>query len=206
MEKPLSHNHFKVLDVVAASPKNQRLIATKTGLSLGVVNLILKRLVRTGYIRVKNLDGRRLAYLLTPKGMYEITTRSCHYIQRTLSTYTQLRDLITQLVQELVNKAATHFIVLGENEISDLLCLTLSRYNAKNIKWEVCKSPDPSRPIPEGVVYLDCSYGGEYGHIGISVIEKLLASSNGASSSGISPFFKDQLEKGSDTHAYSGKT
>ncbi len=86
-----NYAYLKVLDAVAVSPNNQRSIAKHADLSLGMVNLILKRFIQMGYIRIKNLNGRRLNYLLTPKGMYEKSRQSCHYIQRILSAFTELR-------------------------------------------------------------------------------------------------------------------
>lgn len=175
MEASLGPAYLKVLDAVVACPKNQRAIAKRAGLSLGMVNLILNRLIETGYIRIKNLSGSRLSYLLTPKGIYEKTKTSYQYIQRTLSTYTKLRDVVSVFIEGLIDEGHTQFVVLGQSEISDLLCLAFSQYDQKKIEWKLCKNPGELDLIPNnGTVLLDCSYQEEYGHVGVSVIEKLL--------------------------------
>jgi len=44
----------------------QRKISSNTGLSLGAVNLLLKKMVRKGLIKVEKLNARTVRYILTP--------------------------------------------------------------------------------------------------------------------------------------------
>ncbi len=175
---PLDYTYLKVLEAVAVSPNNQRSIAKRAGLSLGMVNLVLKRLIQMGYIRIKNLNGKRLSYLLTPAGVYEKTKQSCHYIQRILSAFTKLSDAVTTLIDEFILNGYTHFIILGKSEIGDLVSLLLSKNKANSITWEARSGLEDNLPQPEslprGTLLLDCSYKGAYSDLGVAVIEKLV--------------------------------
>ena len=56
---------------------SQREIARKLEISLGLVNAFVKRIVRKGYFKVSTILGRRVRYLLTPKGIVENSRLLC---------------------------------------------------------------------------------------------------------------------------------
>ena len=49
----------------------QRNISKRTGLSLGAVNLLMKKMVRKGLVKVEKLSARTMRYILTTRGMQE---------------------------------------------------------------------------------------------------------------------------------------
>ena len=49
----------------------QRHISARTGLSLGSVNLLLKKMVRKGLVKIERLNKRTVRYILTPQGIKE---------------------------------------------------------------------------------------------------------------------------------------
>ncbi len=70
MSAPSSTKSLEVLKLLAeTSDLSQRDIALRSGASLGMVNLVLRRLVRTGYIKIVNMDRRKVRYILTAKGL-----------------------------------------------------------------------------------------------------------------------------------------
>ena len=50
---------------------DQRTLATRTGISLGMTNIIIKKLIKKGYIKAKQLNQKKIQYILTPKGFTE---------------------------------------------------------------------------------------------------------------------------------------
>ena len=48
---------------------SQRELSHKFGIALGVTNACLKRMVRKGWVRIRDLNPRKIGYYLTPKGM-----------------------------------------------------------------------------------------------------------------------------------------
>ena len=68
---------LKILDLITEAPRlSQRDIASQSGLSLGLVNLTLKRLLQTGHIKVSNLNKKKVEYIVTPKGFFEKANHS----------------------------------------------------------------------------------------------------------------------------------
>ena len=50
---------------------SQREIAERVGLSAGTVNLLIKKMVKKGFIKLERINGRTLRYILTPQGIAE---------------------------------------------------------------------------------------------------------------------------------------
>ena len=61
---------LRILDVVAADRAvTQRSLARDLGIALGLTNLLIKRLVRKGWMRVTHISPNRVRYLITPAGI-----------------------------------------------------------------------------------------------------------------------------------------
>ncbi len=85
---------------------SQRQIAIKTGLSVGTVNLLLKKMVRKGLVKLEKVNGRTLRYILTPGGMVEKTRLAYQYLK---ASYEQIIK-ISRTLNEVI---ATHQVVHG---------------------------------------------------------------------------------------------
>ncbi len=99
----------------------QRKISRRLGLSLGITNLILKRLASKGYIKVKGLNRRKVQYIITPKGFTEKTKKSYRYFLKTIHSLREMKKKIQQLILVECKKGETHFIILGEGELADIV-------------------------------------------------------------------------------------
>ena len=76
---------------------SQRKIASGTGLSLATVNILLKRMIKRGLIKIEQLDRRSLRYMLTPKGLAEKSRLTYDYV---VYSYRLINRLIS-IVQSL---------------------------------------------------------------------------------------------------------
>ena len=73
----VNNNELKVMDEISREKSlTQRDLSRKTRLSLGAVNLILKRLIGRGAVKSKELNAKKIEYLLTPKGLSEKAKKS----------------------------------------------------------------------------------------------------------------------------------
>lgn len=83
------------------SNSSQRLIAQKTGLSVGKVNYCLKALIETGFIKVHNFgnSNRKLnyVYILTPQGIKEKAAVTKKFILKKKQEYDKLNSYINKV-------------------------------------------------------------------------------------------------------------
>lgn len=92
------------IDLIHAIQKDgnasQRQIAKKTGLSIGKVNYIIKALIDTGLVKIKNFtnSNRKLdyVYILTPKGIAEKTRITKNFIIKKKQEYDKLNSYLNE--------------------------------------------------------------------------------------------------------------
>jgi len=78
-------------EVETGNGTSQRWLARRAGMALGLTNVILKTLVRSGWVSVTRLDGR-LRYLITPEGLAEKSRLCATYYAYTTRLYAEARD------------------------------------------------------------------------------------------------------------------
>jgi len=119
----LSQNELALLEALDAAATNeqsptQRKLAKLAGLSLGMTNLLLKRMVKMGYVKVSTLNGRTLRYILTSDGMREKMRKSYSYVARSINYYFQVKEEILRHTRGLQPGATV--VVQGNNELARL--------------------------------------------------------------------------------------
>lgn len=125
-----NESEFIIIDILNENNKlTQRGIAHKAGISLGLTNIIIKRLVKKGFIKIKNMNKRKILYHLTPKAIIEKSYRAYNYFERTVKDIVKMRDKIQK---EIINKNKINsrpVVIVGNNEISEI-----ARWAAQELK------------------------------------------------------------------------
>jgi len=120
----LTSSELAVLDSLHDCPKSsrsQREIARRTGFSVGLINAVIKRLVRTGYIKTGHLNRRSIEYILTPEGFAEKTRKSYRYVMNTVRNYRSIQLKLEDLLVKLCEEGAREFHLHGEGELAELV-------------------------------------------------------------------------------------
>lgn len=131
----ITEKELKVIDEVSKNNHlTQREISRKVGISLGMANLILKRLARRGYIKVKGLNRRSLQYMLTPKGLAEKTEKSYRFLLMTINSLKKIKRKVQELVLEEYSRGQREFVILGKGELADLVEISLRDLDERKLK------------------------------------------------------------------------
>ena len=133
----ITEKEYRVIDEVSKNNRlTQREVSRKVGISLGMANLILKRLARRGYIKVKGLNRRGLEYVLTPKGFAQKTEKSYRYFLTTINLLKKTKRKVQELVSEEYSRGQRKFIILGKGELADLIEISLRDLDKRNLKFK----------------------------------------------------------------------
>lgn len=111
-------------------PITQRALAQRLGVALGLTNLYLKRLARKGFIKitefpVKPAAGKRLRYVLTPKGLMEKSRLTYDYMAYSLGIYRRTRETLRETLSHLPGDGAKRVVLYGVGEAAELAYVTL---------------------------------------------------------------------------------
>jgi DNA-binding MarR family transcriptional regulator len=90
------HTHRLLSEIEAGTHVSQRSLARNLGIALGLTNLLLRRLVRKGWIRMVHIRPNRVSYLLTPTGIAEKARMSRAYLERSVKFYAEARTRISE--------------------------------------------------------------------------------------------------------------
>ena len=118
----LAEKEFLLIQEISRQPlRTQRDLSQSVGLSLGMTNLLIKRLSRKGLIKITQLDWKRTQYLLTLQGVVEKTRKSYDYALYTIRLFRQIEDNVTAVLKREHKSGRRGFHLVAQDELRQLL-------------------------------------------------------------------------------------
>src|SRR3989338_6062612 len=126
----LNEREFELVNIIGAKlGENQRDLSQRLELSLGMTNMLIRRLISKGYIRIRQLNPRKVEYILTPKGFGEKLRKSVKYTLKTVHSMGLIRDRVKGIMKGLYEQGEREFIILGKSDFALLIELALRELN-----------------------------------------------------------------------------
>jgi hypothetical protein len=119
-------------------PLTQRALAQRLGVALGLTNLYLKRLAGKGFIKIREFPvkpyaGKRLRYVLTPKGVGEKARLTYEYMGHSLNLFRRTRDNLREAMGHLGDNGMKRIALCGVGEAAELAYLTLKEFGLEPV-------------------------------------------------------------------------
>lgn len=115
----------RLLDAVAATDgKGQRSLAREAGVSLGLANAYLRRCMRKGWIKVRQVPARRYLYYLTPHGFAEKARLTAEYLTSSLDLFRQARQQCDRLLDAAEAAGVRRVVLLGAGDLAEIATLS----------------------------------------------------------------------------------
>jgi len=122
-----AHDHYEheILTAIGGGRSvSQRSLAQSLGIALGLTNLLVRRLVRKGWVRVTRIRPNRVRYFLTPAGAAEKARLSRLYLQDAIRFYATARDRISESLAN-AGGPSTKIVFYGTGEIAEIAYVCL---------------------------------------------------------------------------------
>lgn len=103
----------------------QRDLSKKLNISLGLVNLFIKRLGKKGYFKIKAIPKNRIKYILTPKGAAEKSRLTYKYIQFSFDFYKKTRKELQKLLNDLMDQGVEQIVFWGASDLAEIAYISL---------------------------------------------------------------------------------
>jgi len=85
----------QILQAIASGERiTQRSLSSDIGVALGLTNLLIRRLVAKGYVKIGGLGTRHIRYLMTTAGWEALGHATRQSLENTVHLYTQTREQI----------------------------------------------------------------------------------------------------------------
>jgi DNA-binding MarR family transcriptional regulator len=112
------------LDVLTAVERgetvSQLVLSRRVGVAVGLVNALLKRAVRKGFVKIRNAPARRYVYYLTPKGFAEKSRLVSEYIEWSLTFFRQAREQYAELFERAHKVGFEKVAIAGQGELAEI--------------------------------------------------------------------------------------
>lgn len=109
--------------VEAQETLTQRHLARELGVALGLANALVKRCVRKGLIKVREVPAGRYSYYLTPKGFAEKSRLTAEYLSISLSFFRRARSEAAELFAEAHARGWDRVVLAGAGDLAEIASL-----------------------------------------------------------------------------------
>lgn len=113
-----------VLTSVDDGATSQRHIAAELGVALGLVNAYLKRCVKKGLVKVREVPSRRYAYYLTPYGFSEKSRLTMEYLSSSFSFFRQAKADCADVFAAAQSRNFQNLVLLGRSDLAEVAILS----------------------------------------------------------------------------------
>ena len=182
MAIPEHEQDRQILQAIAASDRvTQRSLSGELGVALGLTNLLIRRVVNKGYVRVARMGTRHVRYLMTPAGWEALAKATRLSMANTVHLYSQTREQIraslTALSEQCVPDAQgeKRVVFYGAGDVAEIAYVSLQstdlmlvgvvddRRRGKFFDVEIC---DPER------LTADALNGVTYSHVIVASVRQ----------------------------------
>ena len=116
----------------AEKTPTQRELANQTGMSLGMVNNLIKKCARKGLLKIEKASGRHIKYNLTPQGLKKISERSLNYIKRSYQAIKVLTSTLLEQVEIDLEAERDIYLYGAKDEVYELIRTILDDNNIEH--------------------------------------------------------------------------
>jgi DNA-binding MarR family transcriptional regulator len=123
--EPGAEHALRILEHIEHDPEvTQAHLAAQLGVAVGSVNWYLKRLIAKGFVKVTQLQRRRLRYLITPQGIGEKARLTLSFMEVSLQVYRRIRSQSRALLAQVRTRGYQRVRVLGDGDVAEIIRLT----------------------------------------------------------------------------------
>ena len=112
----------------------QRDLASRSGLSLGMTNSLLRRLAERGLVKLTRLSPKSMRYALTPEGLGEVVRRTSGYFRRAARHVDKYRAQIEAFIIEAKRAGASTLVLAGTSDLDFLIEFVCERHGVAFVK------------------------------------------------------------------------
>jgi DNA-binding MarR family transcriptional regulator len=132
-------NELTVLKVISEAETGgtrltQRELAGRACVSLGMVNILLRRLAERGWVKLTRLSSKSVRYALTPAGIGELAQRTAGYFNRASRSAERYRDRLEVFALNAKRSGAITIVLFGMSEVEFLLAYICERHDIVLVK------------------------------------------------------------------------
>jgi len=125
-----------------ARPVRQRDLARIVGISLGMTNVILRKLAQKGWVIVRRINSRNIQYAVTTEGIDEISRRGYKFFKRTVRNVVYYKDALERFLLSAKAKNFHAIVLVGKSDFDFVLSFLCQKHKLEFIQSETSARDD----------------------------------------------------------------
>ena len=102
---------------------SQRSLALRLGIAVGLTNAYLKRCVRKGWVKVRQIPAPRYAYYLTPAGFTEKSRLVAEYLTSSFGFFRRARAQCVEALRHCEARGWRRVALVGDGDLAEIATL-----------------------------------------------------------------------------------
>ena len=121
------YKEYMILDLIEKNKDiTQRELATHLGVAVSMVNLLLDRIEKEGFIKRKKYTSKTVEYILTKKGIERRKLLNIWYLKSSQDIYMSAKDNILVFIHQIILKRYKKILLYGSGEVAEILIRVLN--------------------------------------------------------------------------------
>ena len=138
---------LEVLETIHSASENgetmvQRDIAHVVGVSVGMTNAIMKRLVKKGLITIRKVNNRNIHYAVSPEGVRALSQKSYRYFRRTIKNVVYYKEKIGSILEEVRERGYGRVVLAGRSDLDFIVEHFCFKYGLEFCRAKADKADD----------------------------------------------------------------
>lgn len=131
----MDFNELNMLEVIHRHEYiSQRELSSEVGISLGMVNLLLKKFLKVGIVKAEKINGNKVKYILTAEGISFLSKKTIDFVSRSYQAVKKIQTHMLEVVNEHYDLDEMVVMFGPNDEVGNLLFDALKHQGYK-IKW-----------------------------------------------------------------------
>jgi DNA-binding MarR family transcriptional regulator len=127
-----SDNEYTIMsEIVENENVTQRELSKKLGISVSTVNVLVNKMIKEGLIKMTQVSQKQVFYMLTPIGMMEKAKKTVSYLKGHYRAIFETKEKIKTIFQALDQEHDAIFVLLGEDEMAEIMGIAVTEFNSK---------------------------------------------------------------------------
>jgi DNA-binding MarR family transcriptional regulator len=101
----------------------QMMLTKRIGVSIGLINALLKRGMHKGYVKARKVPFKRYAYYVTPKGFSEKSRLVAEYLDNSLAFFRRARSQYAEIFERARKTGMSRLILVGAGDLAEIAVL-----------------------------------------------------------------------------------
>ena len=129
-----SDHEYKIMAEIAVNDKvSQRDLSRQLGLSVSTVNILIKKMIKEGLIKMNQVTTKQVLYMLTPEGMNIKAKKTVNYIKRHYDIINENKIKIRNLLNDLKVDNDVIYILIDDYQIKDIITTVVSEIKSNKV-------------------------------------------------------------------------